>query len=632
MKPEPRSLRPALWAYAGAIALLAVHAWYYRHFMVDDAFISLRYSDRFAHGLGLTWNDGEVVEGYSNLLWVLLCALLAKVGMNLVVAARVLGFLGTAAAMSAVLWVERGPTARHTFPGLAGAIAIAASGPIAIWTVGGLEQPLLACLLAWALALSFPLLEEARPRISSLLGPGLLLGLIAITRPDGAVFTVAAMVGVLTARGVHRDTLRTALLLAVLPAVFFAAQLASRLAYYHEWVPNSAFAKVAFTPQRISAGLQYVGGAIWLVGLLAPALFAFRLASEGPARRRAVFLGAILALWLSYLVFIGGDFFPGDRHLVPAVVVLAYLAALAFREWISKRRALAPAARAGALCFIVLAALQFLNPRNIVARDERWVWDGEPIGRLLADAFGRERPLLAVDPAGCVPYFSGLPSVDMLGINDRYLAHHRPKDFGKGTLGHELGSGAYVLSRKPDLVLFNLPTGNLRPYFRSGREMVFDSLSNFRETFQPVNFECDRPRHLVSIVWARLEGGAIGIRRSIDRIVVPGYLLSANPYSMARLDSEGRMGVQIQPDVPAGISGLRVPAGRWQLRALTSGGAVVLHAWSGDPAVSASGVDSLAFDVAEGAGDVTIGIEMLERGVAHLREVALRRIPPQRAE
>ena len=41
-------------------------------FIADDALISLRYSERAAQGLGLTWTTGERTEGYTNLLWVLL--------------------------------------------------------------------------------------------------------------------------------------------------------------------------------------------------------------------------------------------------------------------------------------------------------------------------------------------------------------------------------------------------------------------------------------------------------------------------------------------------------------------------------------------------------------------------------
>jgi len=55
-----------------ALALQIYHFW---PFMSDDAYISLRYSQRLLEGHGLTWNDlAPAVEGYTNLLWVLICA------------------------------------------------------------------------------------------------------------------------------------------------------------------------------------------------------------------------------------------------------------------------------------------------------------------------------------------------------------------------------------------------------------------------------------------------------------------------------------------------------------------------------------------------------------------------------
>ena len=38
----------------------------------DDALISLRYARRVCEGQGLTWSAGKPVEGYTDLLWVLL--------------------------------------------------------------------------------------------------------------------------------------------------------------------------------------------------------------------------------------------------------------------------------------------------------------------------------------------------------------------------------------------------------------------------------------------------------------------------------------------------------------------------------------------------------------------------------
>src|SRR5882757_2842123 len=62
---------------AGAL-LVTFHAYYYYLFVADDSFISFRYVDRLLEGKGLTWTDGHPVEGYSNLLWVLVLAALKK--------------------------------------------------------------------------------------------------------------------------------------------------------------------------------------------------------------------------------------------------------------------------------------------------------------------------------------------------------------------------------------------------------------------------------------------------------------------------------------------------------------------------------------------------------------------------
>ena len=619
----------SLIAFACAMAALAAGTWLYRQFMADDAFISLRYAERLLQGRGLTWNDGEAVEGYTNLLWILGCALLGKLGLDLIWAARVLGLLGTAAAMAAVVWVYRANSIRGALPGFAGALALAVAGPIVVWTFGGLEQPLLAGLLAWAIALSFPLLEETRPGATRILFPGLFLGLVVLTRADGALFTVAACLGIVAARGFNRETLRIATFIILIPVLFFVAQLAFRQVTYHEWLPNSAFAKVGFSLARAWTGVQYVVGGIYLASLVVPAILAFRAADTEPLRSRARFLGVVLVVWLGYLILVGGDLFPGRRHLVPAVIVLVYLATITLARRIPSQRSLRPVVGATALCLLALALLQVVDPMNVRARQERWEWDGEVVGGVLAKAFGAQRPLLAVDPAGCLPYFSRLPSVDMLGINDHYLAHHRPAGFGKGPLGHELGDGAYVLSRKPDLVLFNLPTGGREASLRSGVEMLADPHAEFTSTFRPVTIECERPRRVVSIIWMRTEGGAIGIRRPEGRIEIPGHLFSDNKESRARLDPEGRMGVAVYPLAPAEFAALRVPPGRWRVRIDGSGGAVTTSVVGTDTGDSfALGDSGSTFSTGSIPTDVTISLWTLERSGAHVREVVLEQIQP----
>src|SRR4051812_34401047 len=79
-----RRLRWAMVAGAVGISLcLSLRkAW-----LADDAFISFRYAQNFASGLGLVFNPGEWVEGYTNFLWTIGLGLLAKAGVDIPLAA-----------------------------------------------------------------------------------------------------------------------------------------------------------------------------------------------------------------------------------------------------------------------------------------------------------------------------------------------------------------------------------------------------------------------------------------------------------------------------------------------------------------------------------------------------------------
>src|SRR5207245_1217429 len=62
-----------------------------------DAWISFRYARNLLAGHGLVFNPGDAVEGYSNLLWVLLSATGMAAGLDPLLWARILGFLSAAA-------------------------------------------------------------------------------------------------------------------------------------------------------------------------------------------------------------------------------------------------------------------------------------------------------------------------------------------------------------------------------------------------------------------------------------------------------------------------------------------------------------------------------------------------------
>ncbi|HEY6232379.1 MAG TPA: hypothetical protein VIW64_14050 [Pyrinomonadaceae bacterium] len=683
-----KSAAISLLLFGIAVAVLALHVYHFLPFIADDALISLRYSQRLLAGHGLTWNPGERVEGYSNLLWVLCCAALGFTGMDLVTAARVLGFAGIAAAIGAIVYAHRLARFKSALPILLALLFLPLAAPMAVWAIGGMEQPLVAGLLAWAIVLCYRSLENTsnvqRPmsnvrsrgpeNAGTLWLPGFLFALLCLTRLDGALFTIVAVavflivgrgssptvreglegnettepsltvgllppnettepsltvgllppnettepsltvgllppnettepsvtVGLLPPNETTEPSLTVGLLppneskqhncrtqrravwpqaftLVALPILFTLLQVIFRRVYYGEWVPNTALVK--FTPSLKHAldGWSYIrAGAFPLLPLIAVAFASAFISFAKKFRRAQIFLlTTMLVAWTSYIVVIGGDIFPAWRHFVPVIVLLVLMTATG-AQWIATHtRSIQIYATSVALIFL-LAALVFLQSRdteNLRAISERWEWDGRAVGLMLKQAFGKQQPLMAIDPAGCLPYWSELPSLDMLGLNDYYLPRHPPPGVGQGAIGHELGDGQYVLSRQPDLVIFLLPTGNDRGYFLSGRQMQNDP--RFFRDYTLVRFAVQAPQRIVSRIWVRRFSERIGIRQNENQTDIPAFLLNETDSTVAYLNAANELVVSASRAAPAQIASLEMPPGHWRVQA--DGQTAALH-------------------------------------------------------
>src|SRR6185436_20933064 len=80
-------------AFGLALAWLAVAEAAFAGVTYDDAWISLRYAEHLAGGLGWVFNPGERVEGASNPLWVLGLAGATALGLPAMTAAKLAGGL-----------------------------------------------------------------------------------------------------------------------------------------------------------------------------------------------------------------------------------------------------------------------------------------------------------------------------------------------------------------------------------------------------------------------------------------------------------------------------------------------------------------------------------------------------------
>lgn len=543
-----RCVAPTL-VFLVAATVLAFGAAGFWPWISDDAFISLRYAERLWQGHGLTWTDGEHVEGYSNLLWVLLSCAGHAIGCDWITTVRGLG-IGTTIATFAALTFLRWPMAGRSPRGSVvqdltahvPVLVLAMLPPTSLWAIGGLETPLALLLTTTGFAATGAVLAArhreheqpagAVPPRNTAIVAGVSFALLAWTRPDGPLAGCLAAAIVWLAGPAPRLRLAGWVAGPMLAAI--AIQVTFRLIYYGDYVPNTAHAKVGTSAGTIALGLDYLqSSANVLFALLVPATVGLVLAlTQRSTRAFAGLVAAFLGLWAIYTTSVGGDLFPLCRLMLPALGPLTLLALLGFARLTRSSVGTGFALLLGAGSLTAAFVGRNLDPEDPYQQVSDWEWRGEATGRWLGDVFGNERPLLALDAAGGVPFFSRLPCLDMLGLNDRHIATAPLPDPEHVVPGHSRGDGRYVLDREPDLVLFASPTGDPSPRWPGSWQMERDPrfLRRYRAVVGrtgTVRVRGAGEHDLKLTLWVRLTG-KVGLRETADGFVVPGWVLGAH--------------------------------------------------------------------------------------------------------
>lgn len=563
-----------------SVTVTILHSRTFLPFFADDAFISLRYAERLIEGKGLTWTEGRPVEGYTNLLWILFCAGLGAVGIDLVDAARYCGQVGTGAAVVATIAFVplaqitpfSGGAARSFIATMLCGLMVALTPAVAVWTIGGLEQPLVMALLAAGLVAVFRVVERPNSSWPDVIMAGVALGCLCLTRADGAVLGAGITAGLIFSRSFSAERRKHLLFAAGLAILIFLGQLVFRRVYYGEYVPNSAYVKVAFTTDRLMDGLRYFAAAMPYWGGL---FFVVLITIIDGLRRRtsrrfSIVIGATFMAWCAHVLIVGGDIFPAHRHLLPLVPLAALLVGTFLSSVETRHFVIRAAIVAVALAWLAIGT--WIDPAVQRARDERWEWDGKALAEVLRNAFGSRRPLLACEAAGCLPYYSKFPSLDMLGLNDYHIARQRTSEFGHSYLGHELGDGKYVLDQEPDIVIFWLTGETNEPVFRSGKELMGDPrfVSAYRFLTllirpDPLRKDAYPPEGMFMQIWVRTTSDKIGVQRGADWLEIPGYLAMTSISLPAVPGADGRLAVRAHAVDAAVFDGIRLEPGRWRL-------------------------------------------------------------------
>jgi len=462
-------------AALGCGAILAAKWWW----TSDDAFISFRYARNLAEGMGLVFNRGERVEGYTNFLWTLWVAAGLDAGFGAEAWANSWGVVFYLASILLLAANQLGLGRRLEARGWILPLAALGAGLHQDWAAfatGGLETSLFAFLLLCG----FMLTAWSPGRPAGIVAAGFVFGLASLTRPDGLI--PAFSVGLFLIAD-HRGRMKPASLFAASFMLLWVPFIAWRLSYYGDIVPNSYYAK--------SGGLAWYGQGLRYLQLYLERYWALLLGPmmliaasvldrrgrrpepDGAAtalNRQAALAAAIAVPYILYVVRVGGDFMFA-RLLIPVTPMLLVILEVGWNRLFVRRRA------AGwSVAALVLAAL-LLTPAPVDGIDWRYGIANEPM-------YYSGEVLGYIDRASVVlgRFFEGLPVHVVFYGEEARLAYKarfavaiegetaltepmvaRQPLTARGRVGHEKPPSAryLIVDRKADFTFSRNPQQNI---------------------------------------------------------------------------------------------------------------------------------------------------------------------------
>jgi len=424
------------------IALAALMAWQ-NYFMQDDAYIAFRYAKNLAEGNGLVWYPQLREYGYTNFLFTLSVGGLMWLGFDPEIAASLItvpAFIG-----SVILTVMLGRSiSRHPWVPYIAGLAVATHHTISAYASGGMETSLQMFLVLLTYCLILWYCNGAR-RISPW-AIALSSSLALLCRLDSALllfyaylYLAAHFLKKLKENGTRRLWL-PALVTVLVPTLAVFGLLLGCYLYYGTPLPNTFYAKIDGSGEFLPEGFQYLYSyltaqsffPLCLIFLAAAAWIAARSQSANFDSMVFYALAACL-VWILYIVYIGGDFME-FRMLVPALP-LFYIGCLSLIAWAVPKQQPWFWLLLTVVCVAVNIqhAIVFQSTRltDTTAKLNRfltepytnWIASGKSLGKLFYTG-SPDDVLIATYPAGAIPYYSGLPTVDLFGLNDRWVAEN----------------------------------------------------------------------------------------------------------------------------------------------------------------------------------------------------------------
>lgn len=261
----------------------------------DDSYITFRYVERFLEGKGITFNDGDRVEGFSHPSWFFILVFFKFIlPFNLEFLSKVLGFLFSIILIFYLMKNE------NLFSSLLSALFLLSTPAFLYYSTSGLETPLFTLLIF----LSFYFREN-------FILSGIFLGFLSITRPEGALYGFLFFLFNLKFK---EKKWIFGLILFLIPLVSYEI---FRIIYFNDIFPNTFYAK----PSGLygsSGGFYYLFPWIYAIG--GPFIFILFFYSKIPKEALALLLANLI-----FLFYTQGDWMSFGRLIFPVFPVIVFI-------------------------------------------------------------------------------------------------------------------------------------------------------------------------------------------------------------------------------------------------------------------------------------------------------------------
>ncbi|TGN03301.1 hypothetical protein [Leptospira dzoumogneensis] len=417
------------------ILILVSHA-HSNRFIQDDAYISYRYAENFANGIGLVFNQGEHVEGYTNFLWTVIISLGILFGATPESFSIFVGLFFLLITLYIYKYISKFSIGDRLIE-LCFLGALGFTYSFSAYATGGLETSLLTLLVSISILLAAKILKDPNNSLKWFPMLGLIFASMILTRPDSALICSVVSLFLIFYTGLNHERRHVLfsvygfLLLTLAFFVIIGPWLIWKINFYGTIFPNTAKAKiVGINPYVLFMGGEYLNNFIkiyWLGPLLVygTIIYFAKLRSFSPAGHLGILIFFIQSF---YIVLIGGDFMEFRffiPFIPPLILFLFESASLAeHKKVFSSVIALS----------IISASFIFRNAdrngrierfptgietvhrlkTNLTRPETDWI----TVGKMLNRSFPDRNIKIASMPAGAIPYFSKLYSIDMLGLND----------------------------------------------------------------------------------------------------------------------------------------------------------------------------------------------------------------------